>query len=149
MLLVATLVLGRRLPVPSRLAVPEPPRSERLVNWTVVVRRPGLPDLGTLRSRYPGIGFSRVECRGTVEIATSSHTLEPDDTVVVLGPESAVASFAGAVGERSDRHLPLDRAHVDYRRIVVSDRKLAGERLGDLDLPHHHGVVVTRVRRGD
>jgi len=69
--------------------------------------------------------------------------------VVVLGPEAAVVAFARDVGVRSDRHLPLDRAQIDFRRVLVSNRRLAGRRLADLDLPHRHGVVATRVRRGD
>jgi putative transport protein len=69
--------------------------------------------------------------------------------VVVLGPEAAVAAFSRDVGERSDRHLPLDRSQLDFRRIAVSNRELAGKSLADLDLPHHYGAVPTRVRRGD
>jgi putative transport protein len=53
------------------------------------------------------------------------------------------------VGVRSDRHLPLDRTHLDFRRIAVSRRELAGVRLGALDLVHRFGCVATRVRRGD
>jgi putative transport protein len=67
----------------------------------------------------------------------------------VIWPEEAVAAFGHEVGKRSDRHLPLDRSRLDFRRMVVSDRRLAGQRLGDLDLPHRYGVVATRVRRGD
>jgi putative transport protein len=150
MLLVLTLVLGRTLRLPAKLEPPPPPpRAERIVNWTVHVTRPWLPRLGDLADRYPGVGFSRVEHDGTVGLATAAHELVAGDAVVVLGPEAAVAAFAGAVGERSDRHLPLDRSVLDFRRIVVSNRRMAGRRLADLDLVARYGVTVTRVRRGD
>ena len=38
---------------------------------------------------------------------------------------------------------------LDFRRISVSNRRLAGTHLRDLDLEAHYGATVTRVRRGD
>ncbi len=150
MIAVLTLLLGRKLRLPTRLEPPPTSTSlERLINWTVNVTSPGLPSVGDLRVRYPGIGFSRVEHDGVVSIATTSHHLEPGDAVVVIGPKSAVEAFCNDVGNRSDRHLPLDRSTFDFRRVLVSDRRLAGERIGDLDLPGRFGVTATRVRRGD
>lgn len=150
MLVMTSLVLGRRLPLPATLEPPVPPPArEEVVNWTVHVTASELPSFDELQSRYAGIGFSRFERAGRVQIATADQHLERGDVVVVLGPDAAVTAFARDVGERSDRHLPLDRSQLDFRRIVVSNRRLAGRRLADLDLPRRHGVVATRVRRGD
>lgn len=150
MLVILTLLLGRRLPLPQRLEPPPPPaHAERIVNWTVQVTRDALPSLAELGERYPGIGFSRVEHDGAVTVAIGEQRLAAGDAVVVLGPEPVVAAFCADVGERSDRHLPLDRTVLDFRRIVVSNRRMAGRRLGDLDLARLYGVTVTRVRRGD
>jgi putative transport protein len=149
MLVIVTLLLGRRLRLPASLEPPPPARSERIVNWTVHVTTAGRPTLGELRARYPGVGFSRVEHEGKVSVATGDQHLHRGDAVVVLGPEATVAELCRRVGERSDRHLPLDRTELDFRRVVVSNRRLAGQRLADLDLAHNHGVTVTRVRRGD
>ena len=60
-----------------------------------------------------------------------------------------MATFCRDIGTRSDRHLPLDRSTLDFRRVLVSDRRLAGERLGELHLEDRFGVSATRVRRGD
>ena len=150
MLVMISLVLGRRLPVPAALDTPAvAPEVEHVINWTVRVTASDLPDLAELRRRYPGIGFSRMQSGGEVRIAVDRDRLAPGDVIVVLGPEAVVAGFAADVGDRSDQHLPLDRALLDFRRILVSNRRLAGERLGDIDLPGRHGVVPTRVRRGD
>jgi putative transport protein len=149
MLVIVTLLLGRRLRLPANLEPPPPARTERIVNWTVHVTTADRPTLGELRARYPGVGFSRVEHEGTVSVATADQHLHCGDAVVVLGPEATVAELCRRVGERSDRHLPLDRTELDFRRVVVSNRRLAGKRLADLDLAHNHGVTVTRVRRGD
>ncbi len=150
MLVMMSLVLSRRLPLPATLEPPAPPpAAERVINWTVHVTANDLPTLDELQSRYQGIAFSRFERADRVQIATAEQRLHRDDVVVVVGPETAVAAFARDVGERSDRHLPLDRSQLDFRRIVVSNRRLAGQRLADLDLPRRHGVIPTRVRRGD
>jgi putative transport protein len=150
MLVMMSLVLARRLPVPTTLEpVAPPPATAELVNWTVIVQAADLPTLDELRERYVGIGFSRLEREGTVRIATADVRLQPGDVVVVLGPEDVVSAFASAIGERSNRHLPLDRRQLDFRRMLVSNRRLAGRCLDDLDLPRHYGVVPTRVRRGD
>lgn len=150
MLVVLTLLLGRKLHLPAKLEPPPPPeRHVDVVNWTLLVTNPALPTLSELRAVHPGIGFSRVEHAGEVQVATGDHRLEPGDSVVVLGPKDVVASFCEHVGERSDRHLPLDRSALDFRRIAVSNRRLAGKRLGELDLPSRFGTTVSRVRRGD
>ena len=150
MLVILALLLGRRLPLPERLEPPAPPpRAERIVNWTVHVTRDSMPVLAELRAQYPGIGFSRIEHDGVVQVATGEHRPAAGDRIVVVGPESTVASFCRDVGDRSDQHLPLDRTALDFRRIVVSDRRLAGRRLADLDLGPRFGATATRVRRGD
>ena len=55
MIAILTLLLGRKLRLPTRLEPPPPSGSvERLINWTVNVTTPGLPAIGELRARYPG-----------------------------------------------------------------------------------------------
>ncbi len=68
---------------------------------------------------------------------------------MVIGPEPSVAACCGHLGERSDHHLALDRGTLDFRRLLVSNRRLAGRRLGELDLTTRFGVIATRIRRGD
>lgn len=150
MLVVISLSLGRKLRLPPKLEPPPPAaRAEALVNWTVHVTAGGLPTLGELQRRYDGIGFSRIEHDGIVVIASTEHLPAPGDAVVALGPSEVVERFCRDVGDRSDHHLPLDRATFDFRRILVSNRRLAGRHLADLHLQSRYGVTVSRVRRGD
>jgi len=149
MLVAVTLILGRRLPLPARLEPPAPQPVEDLVNWTVEVTRAGLPVLGALRAAHPDLTFSRLERGGVVTVATAGLTLAVGDNLVVVGPRAAVAAFCAEIGRRSDRSLPEERSGVDFRRVVLSNRELAGRRLVDLDLTGGYGVVATRVRRGD
>jgi putative transport protein len=150
MLVILTLLLGRSLPLPARLEPPAPPApSARIVSWTVLVRNDVPASLAQLRVRHPGIAFSRIEHDGVVSVATDEKQLAVGDRVVVLGPKPAVASCCSELGDRSDVHLALDRRALDFRRVVVSNRRLAGRRIADLDLVARFGATATRVRRGD
>jgi putative transport protein len=75
--------------------------------------------------------------------------LQPDDLVTVVGPDQAVDEVIALLGRESAEHVELDRGDLDFRRIVVSHRAVAGRTIGDLDLPAEHGGTATRVRRGD
>lgn len=121
-----------------------------VTNATVVIEREGLPPLGDLQT-WEGakLAFGRVEHDGMVEIATSDLTLVPGDQCTVIGAPDDVERFVAWAGRRSRQHLALDRASLDFRRISLSNRKLAGTRLRELRLESRFGATVTRVRRGD
>ncbi len=150
MIVVAAVVLNPRRSrgtAHGEVAIAERPVT---VGWTVLVTKPDLPSLGALRRGLDeAIAFGRVEQNGNVEVATADVVLLPGDLVTVFGPKEVVEGFAAHAGERSDRHLALDRRSLDYRRMVVSNRHLAGKRLADLDLGPQFGATVTRIRRGD
>jgi putative transport protein len=144
----------RRLQHPSRRDIETtgstPARSRDVTSATVIVSRAGLPTLGELRS-WEGerLAFSRVEHDGNVDLATNAVRLEPGDLCTVIGDPDVVDRFVDWAGHRSERHLALDRKKLDFRRISVSKRELAGARLRDVDLEGRFGAMATRVRRGD
>ncbi len=86
---------------------------------------------------------------GRTRVATPGEELLPGDRVVVVGPLERVNEAVAHLGERVSEHLADDRTSVDYRRFVVSSRRVAGRSISDLDIPRRFGGVITRVRRGD
>lgn len=133
----------------GRSAVPSP-ASTNATNATLLVTRIDLPALGALE-HWSGtkLAFGRVEHDGQVSIATADVQLVPGDLCTVIGTPDDVERFVAWAGGPSSRHLALDRALLDFRRISVSNRKLAGTHLRDLQLERRFGATVTRVRRGD
>ncbi len=125
---------------------------ERLVNRTVRVTRPEVVG-STIRSLMEKGGFDvvlgRMRRGEAVDLANGQTLLQPDDLISVVGGAEAVAGFTRALGEVSDVELPLDRSEVDYRRIFVSNPRLVGHPLRELNLPQQFGAIITRVRRGD
>ncbi|QDO88734.1 transporter [Ornithinimicrobium ciconiae] len=119
-----------------------------LVDISVQVDRP------TRLSQVPGISDGTVRLSylargGRTRVVTPDEELRVGDRVVVVGPTEAVIAARDHLGHRVDEHLAHDRREVDYRRFVVSDRRVAGRTIGELDVPGRYEGIVTRVRRGD
>ncbi len=124
--------------------------SHAIVCRTVRVLRDDAPPLGELRN-VDGrtVVFSRMMHDQQVAVATAERVPARDDLVSVIGAKRDVRKMVEYLGEPSPRHLPLDRRTIDYRRMFVSARGVAGKKLADLDLDQRFGATVTRVRRGD
>jgi putative transport protein len=93
--------------------------------------------------------FGRLRRDGEAHVVDPQTSVQPGDLITVVGAASEIARVADALGEISEEPIQWDRTSLDYRRVFVSSRDVAGRRLGDLDLPGRFGAVVTRVRRGD
>jgi putative transport protein len=126
--------------------------SLRLSNRTLRVTRPEVLDvpLVDLIARYGwDVVFGRMRHEGHIGLATGSTRFALGDLVSVIGTAEEIERVAAAIGEITDIHLELDRSEYDFRRVFVSNPRVIGQRLRDLNLPQQFGAIVTRVRRGD
>jgi putative transport protein len=96
-----------------------------------------------------GFTFGRLKRGDSSEVVRSGLVFHLDDRVTVIGPDSVVQRVAGYLGELTEDHLELDRHELDYRRVFVSNDKIAGRTLAEINLPEKYQAVVTRVKRGD
>lgn len=156
MLLAAMIGLRMKAPHAALTPVVEDALPPKLDGVTVRIETPELPDLGTLAERYDHhLVFSRIMRGdtpghpGDVDIATDNDVPMPGDIVTVIGDEATVQDFIANAGHPSTVALVLDRSQLDYRRVAVSNTKVAGQPIGDLRLQRKYGAVATRVRRGD
>ncbi|MDP1877401.1 MAG: TrkA C-terminal domain-containing protein [Actinomycetota bacterium] len=156
MLLAAAVGIKRAAPRKALTPVVEDPLPPKLDGMTIRIETAGLPDFGTLTEQYGHhVVFSRIMRGdspghpGAVSIATDDAVPLPGDIVTVIGDLPTLERFASEVGHPSTVALTLDRSTVDYRRVAVSNPKVAGLTLGDLRLARRYGAVATRVRRGD
>jgi putative transport protein len=125
-------------------------------SMTIRIDAPHLQTVGAVMDEYDNqFVFSRIMRGdspghpGTVAIAVENDTLEPGDIVTVVGNPEKIQEFVARAGHPSTVALTLDRSHVDYRRITVSNADLSGKTIEDLRLQRKFGAVITRVRRGD
>jgi putative transport protein len=128
----------------------------KLERGTVRIDVDGLPDLDGLAARYDHrVVFSRLmtgdEPGHPGSIDLPSHDTRPvrGDILTVVGDAESVATVVADLGHPSTVPLTLDRSHLDFRRMAVSNRAVAGRSLGELDLPNRFSATATRVRRGD
>lgn len=128
----------------------------KLTGETVRIDVDGLPTLGEIAHKYEDkIRFSRIMTGdspghpGLIDIATDDHKLVRGDIVTIIADRDTIEKFTTEVGHSSSVALTLDRSNLDFRRIAVSHRSVAGKTLGELRLPQKYGAVATRIRRGD
>ncbi|WP_298268086.1 aspartate:alanine exchanger family transporter [Geobacter sp.] len=93
--------------------------------------------------------FGRIKRGEAYLLAGPQVRLQAGDLVVAIGTASELERVAAVLGELSAEEIAHDRSEFDYRRIFVSNPRVAGRRLGELDLFERFGATVTRVRRGD
>lgn len=144
-ILVVAAVVGRTWPARRD---PAPAAGVGLTAVTAGVRTT------TTLDRVPGyadqaIRMSYLARDGRVRVIRPGEELRPGDEVVVVGPADRIEAAVGHLGELVEEHLADDRSSVENQRFVVSDRRIAGRTLGELDMPGRFDGVVTRVRRGD
>ena len=86
---------------------------------------------------------------GQMRVMSRTDELHAGDEVLVVGMPADVNAAVGFLGYRTRHVLTENRRDVDFRRFVVSNPRLAGRALGDLDVREQCDGIVTRVRRGD
>ena len=124
----------------------------QIASRTVRVTQPAAigHSLARIMAEHPlDVIAGRVRHEDDVVLATGSVVLREGDLLTVVGGADDLDRFQALIGEPSDIHLELERHELDYRRIFVSNPRVAGRTLAELNLPKVIGAVVTRVRRGD
>lgn len=145
-LLAIPLALGASRRRPTR-EDRQPPRPAE--HRTVHVTRDDLPPVGELiRSGDEQLIISRVRRHDTDHTPDPDEHLRSGDLVTVVGSAEALRSFASRVGGFAAQDLVADRRWLDVRRVVVSNPRLAGRRIAELDLDRFDAVAAY-VRRGD
>ena len=126
--------------------------NRHLFNRTIRVTKSeacGHPIHELIRTQQWDVVFGRVKQGEELTLVHGWTKFSPGDLVTIVGAQEDLDRVATFLGEESAEHLELDRSELDYRRIIVSNPKVAGHQLHDLNLPQQYGAVVTRVRRGD
>ena len=116
-----------------------------LANRTIRVERSDHPLIGDLYETFGHkVTFSRIRRgeTGPISRPSMSDTLDKDDLVTVVGPRELVARVATELGHSSSHSLMQDRSYLDFRRITVSDPKLAGRTIASLELSNKFSETI-------
>ena len=101
------------------------------------------------REENQGILLSRVRRGETTALVYGDTVLERGDLVVVVAPPEGHERALALFGKESAREIQYESAELDFRRIEVSERKVVGRRIADLQLQDLLDATITRIRRGD
>ncbi|MFO0748885.1 MAG: TrkA C-terminal domain-containing protein [Myxococcota bacterium] len=112
-----------------------------------VRQRLPIADLDATLTHHVLVG--RVVRGAETHVASPDMVLEPGDVVSLVGHPHDLERAIALCGEPAATELVHDREALDYRRIFVSSKKLAGRTIASLALPQRFGALITRVRRGD
>jgi putative transport protein len=123
----------------------------KLVNRTVRVLQPHAERTvaGLVKQHRWRVVFARLKRGERFSVVAGNSRLERGDLVSVVGAPDQVERVITVLGEPTRQRLEHQGGGMDYRRVFVSNPRVAGYRLRDLNLIEEFGAVVTRVRRGD
>lgn len=129
------------------------PQGPTLDHLTIRVEVDEHPTFADLAHRYgDAVTFSRV--RHTVdtnptEVAADEDTIGRGDLITAVGPARLLQQVAADLGHPSSHNIVADRRDLDFRRITLSNKALAGRTIEAAGIERRFGAQVTRVRRGD
>ncbi len=101
---------------------------------------------GRLESK---ISVARVKQGEQVLPATEGTVIHSGDLLAVVGNRSDIDRFQRVVGDSVDEDLEEEGDDITFRRVVVTDRKVLGKTVGEIDLDGRFSVAVTRITRAD
>lgn len=99
--------------------------------------------------------ISRIWHDGIVTIPTSASILRHNDHLLIISKKSDVEHIKVLFGEQEKvdwNKEDIDWNHIDNsqlvsRRIIITNSKINGEKLGSLKLRNNYGINITRINR--
>src|SRR5690606_28655812 len=128
----------------------EPPHSRAVeITRAEVTNIPVRELWPTLPAAARNVVAARLVRQGQQQIVTGATTFALGDVVTLVGSADSLDQVVPHLGVPSNVRPELDRSQLDFRRIFVSNREVAGRRIRDLNLKERCGATITRVKRGD
>lgn len=118
----------------------------RVVNPSIIGR-----SVGSLFSdaQNRGVVLSRLRRGDVTSLVYADTMFAANDLVVAVGTPGSLDRMLKLFGQESTREIQTEIQDLEYRRVVVSDKKVVGRTIRDLDLQEMMDATITRVRRGD
>jgi putative transport protein len=121
-------------------------RTFQVVNRGVIGR-----SVADLLSHDENKGFvlSRLRHDGVTSLVYADTVLQEGDLVVAVGAQPAMDRARLLFGRESPHEIHNENKEFDFRRIEVSDKRVVGKTVGELNLQEMLDATITRIRRGD
>jgi putative transport protein len=135
----------------------EVPRDERkapsIYAKTYRVVNPGIigKTVSIALSHYadPGFVFSRLRRGKETSLVYPETVFQEGDLIAAVGGPDALERARLLLGEEAREEITTGNRDFEIRRIEVSDKRVVGKAISDLDLQQMLDATITRIRRGD
>jgi len=98
---------------------------------------------------HHGFVLSRLRRGEETSLVYAETTLGKDDLVVAVGDTTAHERARILFGEESGLEIQTENKEFDFRRIDVSEKRVIGRTIRELNIQRLLDATITRVRRGD
>lgn len=96
-----------------------------------------------------GVIISRLKHGPNVVIPNKYTLLQEGDVVVTVGTQTNIEKALDYFGADSSEHIDINSDKIEMRRILVSNKKLVGKTIEQLQLSRRFNAQITRLRRAD
>jgi len=142
-----------RISVDKEAAAFETARRSEVAGFEVMdvaVRNKNLD--GVLVPEIPGLGrlnvvVSRLMREGVVDVPTSETRISIGDILRLVGPRPRLQEMQLILGEPVQSEMDSQSADVRWERLVVTQSRILGTSLAELNVADVYHVVVSRVNR--
>lgn len=125
---------------------------EKLLVKHFEVRNPNLfgHPIGELRVQDEvGVVISRIRHGEKISIPTKYTLLQEGDVILAVGIQKNIERAKEYFGAESSDRIDIDKDKIEWRRILVSNKKLAGRKIREFELERRFNAQITRLRRAD
>ncbi|MBI9049022.1 MAG: hypothetical protein JEZ00_06375 [Anaerolineaceae bacterium] len=123
---------------------------EPLANQTILIGKDFSKNVQELIEEYHWNAiFGRHLSDGVLELTHRQTILKKGDLIHVITAREELIALLPVLGYESDQHLNYDLRVYDKFRVFISNHKIAGKRIREIDLFSGSDIMITRIRRGD
>lgn len=103
--------------------------------------------LNTLGST--GFVLSRIKKGDQIDIVAPDTVINANNEIVAVGNTEALERAKILFGQECKEHMVAEHEDTSYNYVFVSNKKVVGKTVNELQLQKQFDATVTRVRRGD
>ena len=136
----------------ARTMVDQPGAGAELHCQTILVTNPnavGIPLIQLSSKNQFRVIFGRLIRVDRQTIPDVETSFLPGDRITICATKDEIQRVTDLLGKTANPAAETDGGLREYYRVFVSNPRVVGLKVGQLDLPHLLDAVVLRVRRGD
>jgi putative transport protein len=127
---------------------------EPLIRRTLIVEQEAFANLPldeVCRRIGGNVVVSRIRRSGETDVgaALKGTLVNVGDTILAVGTADALDGFERNIGRRTDEDLIAAPGNLTFRRIALTNSRMLGKQVNEVNLERRFAVEVTRIVRGD